>query len=79
MSRARDVIARFVPRGAAILSVLLFGSYLMGLLRDRVFARTFGASAELDAYNAAFQLPESSSTCWSRLAWRRPSSRSSCA
>ncbi len=58
MSRARDLIARYVPRGAAILSVLLFGSYLMGLLRDRVFARTFGASAELDAYNAAFQLPE---------------------
>ncbi len=58
MSRARELIARFVPRGAAILSVLLFGSYLMGLLRDRVFARTFGASAELDAYNAAFQLPE---------------------
>lgn len=58
MSRARDLIARFVPRGAAILSVLLFGSYLMGLLRDRVFASTFGVSAELDAYNAAFQLPE---------------------
>ena len=58
MSRARDLIARFVPRGAAVLSVLLFGSYLMGLLRDRIFARTFGASAELDAYNAAFQLPE---------------------
>jgi putative peptidoglycan lipid II flippase len=30
----------------------------MGLLRDRAFARTFGASAELDAYNAALALPE---------------------
>lgn len=30
----------------------------MGLLRDRVFARTFGLSPELDAYNAAFILPE---------------------
>ena len=58
MRRARELIARFVPRGAAILSILLFGSYLMGLLRDRIFAGTFGASAELDAYNAAFQLPE---------------------
>lgn len=50
--------ARFLPNGAILLSVLLFGSYLMGLLRDRIFARTFGAGAELDAYNAAFILPE---------------------
>jgi putative peptidoglycan lipid II flippase len=49
---------RAVPRGAALLSVLTFGAYLVGLLRDRIFARTFGAGAELDAYNAAFVLPE---------------------
>jgi putative peptidoglycan lipid II flippase len=30
----------------------------MGLVRDRMFARTFGAGTELDAYNAAFVLPE---------------------
>ena len=30
----------------------------MGLLRDRAFARTYGAGAELDAYNAALALPE---------------------
>ncbi len=53
-----DLVGRYLPRGAAILSVLIFGSYLAGLLRDRIFARTFGASAELDAYNAAFVLPE---------------------
>jgi putative peptidoglycan lipid II flippase len=47
-----------VPRGAALLSVLTFGSYVVGLARDRLFARTFGAGAELDAYNAAFVLPE---------------------
>jgi hypothetical protein len=47
-----------VPRGAALLSALTFGSYLVGLLRDRIFARTFGAGVELDAYNAAFVLPE---------------------
>jgi putative peptidoglycan lipid II flippase len=29
----------------------------MGLVRDRIFARTFGAGMELDAYNAAFVLP----------------------
>jgi putative peptidoglycan lipid II flippase len=41
-----------------LLSILTFGSYLVGLLRDRIFARTFGAGPELDAYNAAFVLPE---------------------
>jgi putative peptidoglycan lipid II flippase len=51
-------VTRFVPEGAAILSALIFGSYLMGLVRDRIFAGTFGAGAELDAYNAAFVLPE---------------------
>jgi putative peptidoglycan lipid II flippase len=58
MTRLRRLADRFLPRGAAILSVLIFGSYLMGLLRDRIFARTFGAGSELDAYNAAFVLPE---------------------
>jgi putative peptidoglycan lipid II flippase len=47
-----------VPAGAALLSALIFASYLMGLVRDRIFAQTFGAGAELDAYNAAFVLPE---------------------
>jgi putative peptidoglycan lipid II flippase len=54
---ARAVLA-FLPKGGVLLSALLFGSYGMGLLRDRIFARTFGAGSELDAYNAAFVLPE---------------------
>jgi putative peptidoglycan lipid II flippase len=54
----RALIDRFLPRGAIVLSVLTFGSYGMGLVRDRIFARTYGAGAELDAYNAAFVLPE---------------------
>jgi putative peptidoglycan lipid II flippase len=41
-----------------LLSVLLFGNYVMDQLRDRIFAQTFGAGPELDAYNAAFVLPE---------------------
>ncbi len=52
------LFARFVPQGAILLAVLTFGSYAMGLARDRMFARTFGAGHELDAYNAAFVLPE---------------------
>jgi putative peptidoglycan lipid II flippase len=57
-ARARGLLSAALPRGALILSVLTFGGYAMGLVRDRLFARTFGAGAELDAYNAAFVLPE---------------------
>ena len=60
MVRGRVVraVMAFLPQGGVLLSALLFGSYGMGLLRDRIFARTFGAGSELDAYNAAFVLPE---------------------
>ncbi len=58
MTRIRALVGRFLPQGAVVLSVLTFGSYAMGLVRDRIFARTYGAGAELDAYNAAFVLPE---------------------
>ena len=47
-----------MPRGALLLSVLTFGSYLMGLVRDRILTRTFGAGVELDTFNAAFVIPE---------------------
>jgi putative peptidoglycan lipid II flippase len=30
----------------------------MGIVRNRIFANTYGAGAELDAYNAAFRIPE---------------------
>jgi len=56
--RIGSLAGRVIPQGAAVLSVLIFGSYVMGLVRDRIFARTFGAGSELDAYNAAFVLPE---------------------
>lgn len=58
MNRLRPLLARFLPRGAIVLSVLTLASYGMGLIRDRLLTQTFGAGAELDAYNAAFILPE---------------------
>ncbi len=58
MTDLRRLFDRLVPQGALLLSVLSFGGYAMGLLRDRTFARTYGAGIELDAYNAAFVLPE---------------------
>jgi putative peptidoglycan lipid II flippase len=56
--RLAALLDRFLPRGAAVLSVLILASYVAGLVRDRIFAQTYGAGHELDAYNAAFVLPE---------------------
>jgi putative peptidoglycan lipid II flippase len=58
MTALRALFDRVVPPGALILSVLSFGYFAMGILRNRVFANTFGAGTELDAYYAAFRLPE---------------------
>jgi putative peptidoglycan lipid II flippase len=57
-ARPRTLLATILPRGAMVLSILTLAGYAMGLVRDRMFARTFGAGPELDAYNAAFVLPE---------------------
>jgi len=57
--RALEPIARrFLPRGAIVLSVLVFGNYLLAYGRNFIFARTYGAGSDLDAYNAAFLIPE---------------------
>ena len=50
--------ARSLERGAAILIVTSGASYILGLLRDRLLAGTFGASDLLDAYQAAFIIPD---------------------
>lgn len=44
-------------RGSAILAFTALLSNLLGLLRDRLLAHSFGASRALDAYNAAFVVP----------------------
>lgn len=54
----RRLIGRVFPGGAITLSILSLGYFGMGLIRNRVFANTFGAGPELDAYNAAFRIPE---------------------
>jgi putative peptidoglycan lipid II flippase len=58
LDRGWEVLHRFIPRGAILLSILTFGSYLFGLVRDRILTSTFGAGAELDTFNAAFVIPE---------------------
>lgn len=58
MATVRTLVDRVVPRGALVLSVLSLGYFAMGIVRNRVFANTFGAGPELDAYYAAFRIPE---------------------
>lgn len=54
----QPILDRLFPPGAVLLSVLTLGYFAMGQLRNRVFAQTFGVSPELDAYYAAFRIPE---------------------
>ncbi len=51
-------LKKIIPAGSATLALTTLISYMLGLMRDRVFAHTFGASRALDAYNAAFLIPD---------------------
>src|SRR3989338_9813547 len=51
-------LIQLIPAGSVTLGLTTLVSYIFGLLRDRVFAQTFGASRALDAYNAAFLIPD---------------------
>src|SRR3989338_10492299 len=43
---------------AYLLGAFAIGSQVLALLRDRLFAATFGASRVLDLYYAAFRIPD---------------------
>ncbi len=47
-----------IARSAALVATLFAGDKVLGLVRDVVISRAFGASAQLDAYYAAFELPD---------------------
>jgi putative peptidoglycan lipid II flippase len=47
-----------VARSAVLVALLFAADKLLGLVRDVAIGRAFGASAELDAYYAAFELPD---------------------
>ncbi|MBI3420597.1 MAG: murein biosynthesis integral membrane protein MurJ [Candidatus Sungbacteria bacterium] len=51
-------LKKILPRGSIVLGLTTLGSYVVGLVRDRMFAQTLGASPALDAYNAAFLVPD---------------------
>lgn len=50
--------ANGIGAAAGILAISAFVSRLLGLVRDRLLAGTFGASPELDSYFAAFRIPD---------------------
>lgn len=58
VAAAWDLLHRFVPRGAVLLSTLTFVGYLLGLVRERILSQSFGIGNELDAFKAAFLIPE---------------------
>lgn len=47
-----------IARAASLVMVLFIASRTLGLLREIVIARQFGTSAEMDAYLAAFRIPD---------------------
>jgi putative peptidoglycan lipid II flippase len=49
---------RGLHQSAYILAVFAFISQLLALVRDRLFAHTFGAGPALDVYYAAFKIPD---------------------
>lgn len=59
MSKIKDYLFGSVFRaGASTLTILILASNVLGLVRDMVFSRMFGASRLLDVYNAAFVVPD---------------------
>ncbi len=49
---------RGLHQSAYILAVFAIGSQALALVRDRLFAHSFGAGRELDLYYAAFRVPD---------------------
>ncbi|MDO8598765.1 MAG: murein biosynthesis integral membrane protein MurJ [bacterium] len=47
-----------IAASAALIAVLGIASRVLGLLRDRALASTYGAGPVLDAYQAAFRIPD---------------------
>jgi putative peptidoglycan lipid II flippase len=58
MRRIFSTQSRTITGAAIILGIASFCSRVIGVVRDRVFAHVFGADAVLDAYYAAFRIPD---------------------
>jgi putative peptidoglycan lipid II flippase len=47
-----------ISQASVLIALFSLASRLLGLVRDRIFAAKFGAGVELDAYFAAFRVPD---------------------
>ncbi|MDD2274562.1 MAG: murein biosynthesis integral membrane protein MurJ, partial [Candidatus Pacebacteria bacterium] len=47
-----------IGSAVSILAITVLFSRLLGVLRDRLLAGSFGASIDLDIYFAAFRIPD---------------------
>ncbi|MEU8519582.1 lipid II flippase MurJ [Streptomyces sp. NBC_01216] len=62
MARPSPSSGRFLARAAAVTAGLTAAGALLGLVRDQILARFFGAGAETDAFLVAWTVPEFAST-----------------
>ena len=58
----QSALSAHVARSAALVALLLAADKLLGVAREAAVGRAFGASAVLDAYFAAFEVPEGLNT-----------------
>jgi putative peptidoglycan lipid II flippase len=58
MQRVLNQASRSIASGAVILGLAGLLSRVLGVYRDRLLATTFGAGPSLDAYYAAFRVPD---------------------
>ncbi len=58
IKRALNLKTSNIPLAAFILGAASLSSALLGLIRDRLLAGTFGAGMELDIYYTAFRIPD---------------------
>ncbi len=57
-TRILNHISTSITGAAVLMASASFLSRLLGLVRDRIFAHTLGAGSMLDAYYAAFKIPD---------------------
>ncbi|MDD2696952.1 MAG: murein biosynthesis integral membrane protein MurJ [Candidatus Pacebacteria bacterium] len=58
LNRFLNIQTKSISGAAGILAISALISRILGLLRDRLLASTFGASSNLDVYFAAFRIPD---------------------
>ena len=58
IARILNFESKTVSKAAFLLAASALASRLLGILRDRLLAGTFGAGEDLDAYFAAFRIPD---------------------